>query len=308
MVPTWPTRRRALLALMAALALAAVPASALVKGLASASPVAPSTGVVVAGVSQWGALARAVAGPHVQVVSLLTDPNADPHDHEATVADARQVARAVLVVENGAGYDTWLAKLVSARALRPAVLNVSTELAHAGPRANPHLFYDLAYAHAFVGYVADRLSMLDLAARVRANAARVEIRVAGLQARVARIAAACHGVRVAATEDVAGYLLAEMGLRVVTPRAFRLAVGNGVDPSVRDLATALAQLRRHPALLVDNVQTQTPLTTELVNRARSLGVPVVEVTETMTGRDYVVWMASTLARVEAALRHQGCLA
>ena len=69
-----------------------------------------------------------------------------------------------------------------------------------------------------------------------------------------------RGVPVAATEDVTTYLLDDAGLDIVTPEALRLAVGNGVDPSVRDLATALAQLKRHPAFLIDNMQTATPLT------------------------------------------------
>ncbi|MDE3064283.1 MAG: ABC transporter substrate-binding protein, partial [Acidobacteriota bacterium] len=113
---------------------------------------------------------------------------------------------------------------------------------------------------------------------------------------------------VAATEDVAGYLLSGLGLHVVTPERLRLAVGNGVDPSVHDLALALIQLGRHPALLVDNVQTATPLTNELVSQARSHHVPVVTVTETMAGTDYVAWLGRVVAQVASALRTQGCLA
>ena len=119
---------------------------------------------------------------------------------------------------------------------------------------------------------------------------------------------ACHGVKVAATEDVTGYLLTAMGLDVVTPESFRLAIGNGVDPSVRDLARAISQLEHHPAFLVDNVQTRTPLTQELVAQARSSHVAVISVTETMSGSDYVTWINAVVAKMRLALHRQGCAA
>jgi hypothetical protein len=85
-----------------------------------------------------------------------------------------------------------------------------------------------------------------------------------------------------------------------------LAVGNGVDPSVRDLATALQQLKQHPAFLIDNIQTATPLTNELVAQAKSSHVPVIKVTETMRGRDYVSFMSGVVTKIRGALRAQGC--
>lgn len=260
--------------------------------------------VIVAGVSQWGALTRAVVGPDATVVSLLTDPNADPHDHEATTADARHVARAALVIENGAGYDTWLAKLVAARASAPAVINVAS-LVHVRTGSNPHLFYSLANARAFVARLVSVLARLHVTAGVAARASALDRRLAGLSSQVATIAGHCAATKVAATEDVTGYLLAEMHLRVVTPEALRLAVGNGVDPSVRDLALALIQIKARPALLIDNIQTQTPLTSQIVSQAVASKVPVVKVTETMRGTDYVAWMHGTIAAISADLARSG---
>ena len=258
--------------------------------------------VVVSGVSQWGALARAALGDRAKVVTLLSDPNADPHSHEATTADAAYVAEAAIVIENGAGYDTWLSQLVEARSTRPRVINVAN-LVHVATGTNPHLFYDLSAARRFVEVLASESASLGIADTA---SAAVLSSLSGLEARVAAIHAACAGVRVAATEDVSGYLLTALGLRVVTPESLRLAVGNGVDPSVSDLATALAQLRTHPAFLVDNVQTATPLTNEMVAVARANHVPVVRVTETMTGTNYVTWISRTIATMRADLVAEGC--
>ena len=288
-------------------AVAVVAALMVVGGVVVARPV-PSTAsskpVIVAGVSQWGALASSVVGSDATVVSLLTDPNADPHNHEATTSDAINVSRATIVIENGAGYDTWLTKLVQARSGPPVVIDVARLV---GVRAgqNPHVFYSLVAATRFVGALAADLKRLGHYPGTQARAAATIARLGGLSARVSQIHHGCAGVKVAATEDVAGYLLAAMGLRVVTPEALRLAIGNSVDPSVQDLALALSQLRHHPAFLVNNTQTATPLTQELVAQAKSSHVPVINVTETMTGTNYVRWLGGVITKMRAALVREG---
>lgn len=276
-------------------------------GCSSLGPVAGAKPLIVTGVSQWASLAREVAGPDATVVSLLADPNADPHEHEATVGDAAWVARATIVIENGDGYDSWLTTLVSARPHAPVVIDAA-RLASAAPGSNPHLFYKVAVATRVVRAVAAALASTAGAAGANARASQVLARLGAVAATLRVMRASCHGVGVAATEDVAGYLLADAGLRVETPRRFRLAVGNGVDPSVGDLAVALDQLHLRPAFIVDNVQTATPLTEELVRQARQLHVPVVKVTETMTRADYGQWISGVIAQMRRDLRLEGCLA
>ena len=259
---------------------------------------------IVSGVSEWAVLAHQVVGPDATVVSLITDPNADPHEHEATVSDALHVAGASLVIENGAGYDTWLEKLVASSNSGVATINVAT-LMGVDSGENPHIFYNPVAALRFVRVLRERLRGARFAG-VQQRARSVTSRLVRLQASVLSIRRACAGVRVAATEDVTSYLLQDMGLDIVTPEALRVAVGNGVDPSVGDLATALAQVRARPALLVDNIQTATPLTNELVATARASHVPVIRVTETMRGTDYVTWLSSVVRSIEHALTLQGC--
>lgn len=263
--------------------------------------------LVVAGVSEWAALARVVAGNDAVVVSLLSDPNADPHDHEATISDAEHVAQASVVIENGAGYDTWLAKLVQARA-RPPVVVDAARLASVSSGANPHLFFSVPVAERVVRALTGDLVARVVSRGVVSRSAALLTQLRRLDRSIRAIGAACRGVKVAATEDVAGYLLSEAGLHVVTPERLRLAVGNGVDPSVHDLALALTQLEAHPAFLLDNLQTATPLTNELVAQARTYHVPVIDVTETMTGSNYVTWIGHVVSEVSSALHRQGCLA
>ena len=262
--------------------------------------------VIVAGVSQWAALASQVAGPDATVVSLLSDPNADPHDHEATTSDAAHVAAASVVIENGAGYDSWLTTLVHARSSAPKVVNVAG-LLHVRDGVNPHLFYDLGAAIKMVETLRAQLTPVRDYPGVATRARVVLRQLHALESWVGEIRHSCANVRVAATEDVTGYLLEASGLKVVTPESLRLAIGNAVDPSVQSLALALNQLRARPAFLVNNVQTATPLTKQMVRVARNVNVRVINVTETMRGTNYVAWMKGIIDRFRSALLYQGCL-
>ena len=71
---------------------------------------------VVAGENFWGSIAAQLGGSKVTVHSVVTDPNADPHEYESNTTDARAFADADLVILNGAGYDAWGQKLLDANA------------------------------------------------------------------------------------------------------------------------------------------------------------------------------------------------
>ena len=50
---------------------------------------------VVAAENFWGSIASQIGGTHVRVVSIITNPDTDPHDYEPTATDARTLASAV---------------------------------------------------------------------------------------------------------------------------------------------------------------------------------------------------------------------
>src|ERR1700758_2438708 len=53
------------------------------------SPHQPAQFQVVAGENFWGSLMSQLGGTHVQVLSIVTDPNADPHEYESNSVDAQ---------------------------------------------------------------------------------------------------------------------------------------------------------------------------------------------------------------------------
>src|SRR5437879_13667695 len=102
---------------------------------------------VVAAENFWGSLVSQLGGTHTQVLSIVSDPNADPHEYESNAANARAMANANFVIVNGAGYDDWALRLLSANN-NPSqkVLNVSNLIGNkAGD--NPHFWYSPSYVN-----------------------------------------------------------------------------------------------------------------------------------------------------------------
>src|SRR3954452_9283046 len=99
---------------------------------------------VVAAENAYGDIVRQIGGPHVDVTSILSDPNADPHLYEPGSSNGLAVARARVVVQNGLGYDAFMTKLEHASpSSKRSVLVIADVLGIEGNDANPHLWYDV---------------------------------------------------------------------------------------------------------------------------------------------------------------------
>lgn len=259
---------------------------------------------VVAAESVYGDLARQIGGPNVAVASILANPNRDPHEFEAGASAARRIADANLVVYNGAGYDPWMPKLLSAsRAPSRKVIEVAL-LVGKRPGDNPHLWYDPAAIAALAPALADMLSTLDPAHRAEyaAREAAFEQSMRPLAERIARLRKAYAGTPVSATEPVFGYMADALGLEMRN-RRFQLSVMNGTEPSARDIAALEKDLRtRSVKVLIHNEQTGSAITERMRAIAAGSGVPVVGVTETLPpDMSYQQWMSSQLDALARAL-------
>ncbi|HVC41607.1 MAG TPA: zinc ABC transporter substrate-binding protein [Candidatus Saccharimonadales bacterium] len=240
--------------------------------------------VVVAVENTWGSIAAQLGGGRVAVTSIVSDPNADPHEYESTPADARLMASANYVIINGAGYDSWADQLLAAQP-EPArkVLDVA-DLVGKRPGDNPHFWYNPAFVDTVVTRItADYASLQPAgAAYFAAQASAFQQLLAPYRQRLADIQRRFGGVPVAATESIFQYMAEYLHLDLVTPAAFMDAVSEGNDPSAASLVTFTRQIAtRAFRLMVVNVQTVTPLTTGLSQQAIKLHIPVVGVSETM---------------------------
>jgi zinc/manganese transport system substrate-binding protein len=292
--------------LLGYVALAAVLAAGGVTLAATGTSGRPSGGpvAVVAAENAYGSMAAQIGGRHVTVTSILRDPAADPHLFTANTATGLAVARAALVIQNGAGYDSVMGKLEDAAPSGDRVVVIVADvLGVHGADANPHLWYDVPRLDRVARAIAAGLEQADPRHRgaYRAGLRRFERRLAPLRREVAAIRARDGGAPVAYTEPVPGYLLAAAGLRNLTPPAFARAIEDGSEPTAAAVAdmTGLLTGHRVRALLL-NTQAVSPITSRIRSAALAAGIPVVGVTETLpAGETFQAWQlrqARALAR------------
>ncbi|MEB4207626.1 zinc ABC transporter substrate-binding protein [Mycobacterium sp. 94-17] len=268
------------------------------------APAHPRAASIVASTDVWGSVARAVAGRHTTVKSILSGADIDPHSYEVSPADAAAIADAPVVVCNGGGYDAWVDDVLAHHPAK-AISAFSFLVADGQPR-NEHVFYDLAVAKSVAATIAERLAAINPsnAADYRANAAvfgRDADSIAGAEH---AIAATHPNTSVIATEPVAFYLLKASGLQNRTPPAFEAATENETDPAPSDMAAVLDLVnRRQVTAVLVNPQTATAAITALRDAARRAGVPVTDVSETLPdGTDYLTWQRNTVNQLQSALQ------
>jgi zinc/manganese transport system substrate-binding protein len=284
---------------------------ALANGAAAAAAAAATTSTpsvvhVVAAENFWGNIVGQLGGRDVDVTSLITNPNADPHLFETDAADAATLAQAQVVIENGAGYDTWMSSLLGADSGHPRLVIAATVLHVTGSDPNPHLWYDIPRVPTVAAAITAALvkAAPQDAPTFRANLAAFDRSLAPLDATLATIKAHFHNVPVAYTERVPGYALAVAHLDVKTPPGFARSIEDGVDPGPADTLAMQRLLDDHDInVLLYNVQTVTPVTAQVRTLARQHGIPVVGVSETMPAgaASYQQWQESQLTNLLHAL-------
>lgn len=255
----------------------------------------------------WGDITSRIGGSHVEVISIITDPNADPHSYETDPKDAAAIGSATFVVLNGAGYDDFASKLLAASP-NPArtVLSVDKLVGLAGENPNPHLWYDPGYVTTAARAIESQLARSDpadaasFAAGLRTFQASYQPYLDTLAAIKARYA----GAPVGYTERVAGYLIGAAGLRLASPASFAQSVEDGNDPSPADTAALQAALKnRKVKVLLYNAQVTSPTTTKVRAQATAAGVPVIGVAETIpsTEKSFQSWQTDQATAILAAL-------
>jgi len=247
-----------------------------------------------------------VGGARVKASSLLNDPNADPHEFEASPRAAQAVADSRLVIVNGVGFDDFMDKLLAASPRPDRVVIDVQDLLGRRDDVNAHLWYDPATMPKVADAAAAALMRLDPenGAYFAAQKDRYVASLKPIGDKVAALKATYAGAPVALTEPVAGYLTEAIGLRVLTPPAFQEAIEAGTDPAPADVAAERDLLTgKNVKVLLYNSQVATPLTKDIRELAERSGVPVVGFAETIPPAftTFQEWQLAQLDELEKAL-------
>ncbi len=287
-------------------AVAAVTSAFISLNHAVSRPTIKGTVQIVAAENFWGSLISQLGGSKVHVTSIVSDPNADPHEFESSSEDARLFAAANYVVLNGAGYDSWGDRLLSANPESSRKVLHVADLLGKKNGDNPHFWYNPDYVNQVVGQMDKDLIALDPkdTGYFRQQYQKLQASLGGYDHRIQSIRQQFGGTKVAATEDIFAYLAKAAGLDLISPPAFIEAVAEGNDPPTTSVVQFQNQLiSGQPKVLVYNKQTVTPLTISMKKLAAENNIPEVGVTETIQPPDtlFQTWMNTQLIDLQNAL-------
>ena len=276
----------ALVAIVAVMAAACGTSSTPKGASASAASASPSLGTirVVAAENFWGNIASQLGGAHVHVTSIITDPNADPHSYEPTPADARTIATAHMVIDNGVGYDPWTDKLLSADTGTRTVLNVG-ELLGLKEGDNPHRWYNPADVDTVVATLTSDYSKLDPADSAYFQSQRATLEgstLAQYHSLISQIRSRFAATPVGASESIFSMMAPALGLNLITPYSFLRAISEGTDVSAADKSTIDNQIKTHQIkVYIYNSQNTTPDVQAQLEECKAAGIPTSTITETL---------------------------
>jgi zinc/manganese transport system substrate-binding protein len=272
--------------------------------IGGACPTSPVS--VLAVENFYASLVNEIGGQCVTTTTILSDPDADPHEFQPAASDVRSYQGAQLVIEDGLGYDDFSDRIIATLPTPPTLVKAGDVLGlQVG--ANPHVWYSAGYVDQIRAAILGRLKQLDpgAAAYFDAQSAALDQELTTYHNLINQIASQYGGVPVGATESIFVDMAYTLGLNLISPAEFMQAMAEGNDPTVRDVATFQDQLQNHQVkVLVYNTQTVTSLTEQLKALAQQNGIPIVGVSETMPpgARTFQGWQATQLELLRQALQ------
>ncbi|HLB33608.1 MAG: hypothetical protein A3F67_03180 [Verrucomicrobia bacterium RIFCSPHIGHO2_12_FULL_41_10] len=252
---------------------------------------------IVAAENVYGGIAQQIGDSSVTVVSIMNNPNQDPHEFQADSATAKAVADADIIIYNGIGYDSWMEKLLGTRG-KPGrqVIKVS-DLVGAKMGDNPHLWYDPKTMPALATRLSNMLS----------KKTELLIFLQSMQPfldKIVILKERYHGISVSATEPLFGLMASALDWKMLN-NGYQLAIMNGTEPSFKQIIDFQKSLTsKKIQLLFYNSQVMNPATAQLQKIAQQNGIPVLGIAETQpaTSKNYQEWMIQQLSEVERALK------
>lgn len=236
---------------------------------------------VAASVNQWGTVAKALGGDNVNVTSIINSTNVDAHDYEPTTSDIAKLQKAQVIIVNGAGYDAWAVK---ATQTANAIIVNAAEVGGVNDGENPHVWFSADVRKAVAQAITEAYEQADAAKKndfdkMNDQWAAEENNV---ESKIAEVKQKTDGLAYAATESVASYLAEDMGLADATPSGYARATANESEPTPTDIKQFTDALKAGEIkLLVVNTQEESELTGKITDAAKSVEVPMVELTEQM---------------------------
>ena len=209
-----------------------------------------------------------VAGDAAEVEQLLP-PGAEPHGFAFSPSELRKLAKADVVVQNGAGFEDWLGKALKGSSATRIDAGKGVPLV----RGNPHIWLDPVIAIRQVEAIRDGLSERDPAnaATYRRNAAAYIEKLKKLDAEIRAAVEALPDKRLLTVHDAFRYFAERYGFTIVAVvREFP-----GQDPSPKALRRLKSVIEKQKVKVLFTEPQGSPAIVRSLSK--ELGLPIVEI-------------------------------
>jgi zinc/manganese transport system substrate-binding protein/manganese/iron transport system substrate-binding protein len=237
---------------------------------------------VVATTTQVADFAVNVGGDRVQVTRLFK-PNVDPHDYEPSPADIDTIARADLVLENGADLESWLHDTVTSSGYDGPVVDTSqgVRLRQVGGEPDPHIWQNPRNAMVMAANIERAMAATD-PADAGAFQTSLDTYTSQLQALDAEVQRQIDGLankKLVTNHDAFGYYIDRYGLQFVG--SIIPSFDTSTELSGRDIRDLVAKIKATKVKAVFSETSLPPRTAETI--AHEAGVKVVEGEDALYG-------------------------
>lgn len=257
---------------------------------------------IVTSTNVYANIAKNIVGKYGNSTAIIKNSSADPHDYEATTADAKEISNADIIVANGLGYDTWINKLAKSNKKEDKEIKVGEDLLKLKKDSNPHIWYDLNMPDKYVEYLVNKLSKIDKkhASYYKDNGKEYLKKVDKIK-QIANKIDGKNSKPVYVSEPVFDYALEATNFKVGN-KEFEEAVEKEVDPSAKVIDSMLKDIKgKKIAFFVNNTQTESSTINNMVKQCHNQNIPVLNVRETIPNNvSYIEWMTknyNNLAKV-----------
>jgi zinc/manganese transport system substrate-binding protein/manganese/iron transport system substrate-binding protein len=237
---------------------------------------------VVATTTQVADFATNIGGDRVRVTSLFK-PNVDAHDYEPSPADINTIARADLVLENGAGLETWLHDTVTSSGFGGPVVDTGqgVRLRQVGGEPDPHIWQNPRNAQVMAANIEHALAKAEPADAgvFQANLDAYTKQLHALDAEVQRQIDGLANKKLVTNHDAFGYYIDRYGLQFVG--SIIPSFDTSAELSGRDIRDLVAKIKATKVKAVFSETSLPPRTAETI--ANEAGVKVVEGEDALYG-------------------------
>lgn len=253
----------------------------------------------------YGNVAEMIGGKHVDVTSIISNPDADPHLFATSPKTAITISKAQIIIYNGADYDPWMVQLLSSKQSKDKLETINVaETMSVKKGGNPHIWYNPDTFPLLAALLAEKFSKIQPENKTdfEANLNSFNLQYKEIYTLIKSIRSNYSGTKVIATEPIYGYMADALGFNM-KGKKFQWIIMNGSEPSPKVTADFIDELKSNTIkILYYSNQVTTPTTENILDMAKENNIKIIGISETLPANQNVIqWLYKTLKNTEQAL-------